>query len=134
MAHHQRTKPDVSTEFTSKALGNYPPGFCKVIAEATSKVNMERAMRVRELREQDLPWPQYTGRWAQEEGGRGRSRTRGHEAACQRQRQPANARGRLPQSAELGGFVRELIKSAVAKHPSLCGPAKDILNQTQTGH
>ena len=56
------------------------------------------------------------------------------EAALGGMRQPANARGRLPQSAELGGFVRELIKSAVAKHPLLRGTAKDILNQTQTGH
>eukprot|EP00435_Cladocopium_sp_Y103_P068525 s347_g31.t1 len=55
VAQRRRTTAEGGSEFASKALGNYHPTFCKRIAVAISKVNMERAMRARELREEPLP-------------------------------------------------------------------------------
>ena len=55
IAQRRRAGPDGRSEYASKALGNYPPALCKVIATAISNVNMERAMKARELQEQPLP-------------------------------------------------------------------------------
>eukprot|EP00435_Cladocopium_sp_Y103_P047821 s31_g14.t1 len=55
VAQRRRKRSDGTEEYASKALGNYPSEFCKEIADAISKVNMERAMKRRELRDQEMP-------------------------------------------------------------------------------
>eukprot|EP00435_Cladocopium_sp_Y103_P067398 s564_g30.t1 len=55
VAQRRRATAEGGSEYASKALGNYHPTFCNVIATAISKVNMERAMRARELRDEPLP-------------------------------------------------------------------------------
>ena len=55
VAQRRRTTSDGKSEYASKALGNYPPTFCKVLARGISMVNMERAMRCRELQDEPLP-------------------------------------------------------------------------------
>eukprot|EP00435_Cladocopium_sp_Y103_P044891 s554_g12.t1 len=55
VAARRRTTPDGKSEYASKALGNYHQDFCQVIARAISKVNMERATKMRELQTQGIP-------------------------------------------------------------------------------
>ena len=49
------TRADGKSEYASRALGNYAPEFCEAIAQGIAGVNMERAMKMRELREEPVP-------------------------------------------------------------------------------
>ena len=55
VAQRRRTTADGKSEYASKALGNYATDFCVQIARAVAKVNMERAMKARELLEERIP-------------------------------------------------------------------------------
>ena len=55
VAQRMREKPDGTSEFASKALGNYSPDLCKALAEAVAKVKSRRADAAMELRSQPVP-------------------------------------------------------------------------------
>ena len=55
VAQRKRSLGDGKSEYASKALGNYAQEFCKVIARSVANVNMERAMRARELLGEGIP-------------------------------------------------------------------------------
>ena len=55
VAQRKRINREGKEEYASKALGNYPPEFCKVLARDISRCDTSRAKKAAELMEAPLP-------------------------------------------------------------------------------
>eukprot|EP00435_Cladocopium_sp_Y103_P040399 s39_g11.t1 len=134
----RRTTPDGKSEYASKALGNYHKDFCQVIAKAISKVNMERATKMRELHEQGsgrLGWYEEASRGSEEVATIPRTWCRPQTTlgVCPEQipySLSATAKGILEGSDNIPEFEEEPIRAVMSAVGKLLEPSEPLPAKT----